>query len=230
MSSSGRTCPKCTFGVSAEATECPACGVVFVRFDPSRASRVPSREVPAAWVPAASSAPSGITAAAPPSSGLACFPKAPSAPQLFVPGDGYGRTLAPRLLERGLAPNRCLRCNAPAAVRLRRQLSAPVPVNYCLHLSRRPRVRRRRPDRPEARARGAPAWARSTTTAGNGISSSRGACSSRPRSRAFFPGVRALRARGLHPAWARRFARGAHHGRRRRARTIRRKSTINTSG
>jgi len=114
--SSFETCPKCSYPVPTGAAECPACGIVYAKY---RGSSVERRVG------------SGLTSSdnfnpyAPPESDLSVPPTAPGASD-----DVWRAGTVLVMTKTAELPDRCVRCNRPAEVRLRRKLSWHRPFLY----------------------------------------------------------------------------------------------------
>jgi hypothetical protein len=113
MDDAQRICPKCGWARESGAVECPACGIVYARFDNPPKPRTEA----------------SVNPYAPPSSDLRG--------QVFTqPGSGgVWRTGDLLVLQKGaVLPDRCLVCNAPAAVQWPRKLYWHPPGLYFLIL------------------------------------------------------------------------------------------------
>jgi hypothetical protein len=118
MDAEQRLCPKCGWTRESGAVECPACGIVFARFDnPPRPS--------SPGLPAEARNPY-----APPVSDV-------RGPELFAqpPGGGVWRTGDLLVLQKGaVLPDRCLVCNGPMMVQWPKRLYWHHPGLYLLIL------------------------------------------------------------------------------------------------
>jgi hypothetical protein len=153
-------CPKCGFERQAKAAECPVCGVVFSRLDPTAATAPPGGS-PApdslVAVPPRSAAPLRPAPPAPfpppPDRHFPPPPKAPPAGEIdpyaaprsvgtpapvnlgLPPDPSWGIWHAGDLIvmsRQATLPNRCVRCGAPAESRLRTKLAWHTPWLYLL--------------------------------------------------------------------------------------------------
>jgi len=115
--SSFETCPKCSYPVPTGAAECPACGIVYAKYRGSSAERPPSPSLTAG---------DRFNPYAPPESDL-------SAPPTSTPGASGDVWRAGSVLvmaKTAVLPDRCVRCNRQATVRLRRKLVWHRPLIY----------------------------------------------------------------------------------------------------
>lgn len=118
MDTEQRLCPKCGWTRESGAVECPACGIVYARFDN------PPRPRPAATETDA------VNPYAPPGSDV-------RGPQLFAqpPGGGVWRTGDLLVLQKGaVLPDRCVVCNGPVTVQWPKRLYWHQPWLYLLIL------------------------------------------------------------------------------------------------
>lgn len=117
MEDAQRICPKCGWARESGAVECPACGIVYARFDNPPKPRAEAMGTEA------------VNPYAPPSSEVRG--------QIFAQpaGGGVWRTGNLLVLQKGaMLPGRCLVCNAPAAVQWPRKLYWHHPGLYFLIL------------------------------------------------------------------------------------------------
>lgn len=117
MDDSQRICPKCGWVRESGAVECPACGIVYARFDNPPKSRTEAMKTDA------------VNPYAPPASDVRG--------QVFAQplGGGVWRTGDLLVLQKGaMLPDRCLVCNAPAAVQWPKKLYWHHPGIYVLIL------------------------------------------------------------------------------------------------
>lgn len=121
MDAEQKICPKCGWAREPGAVECPACGIVYARFDNPPRFRPPDPET---------FAPEAVNPYAPPASDV-------RGPEVFAqpPGGGVWRTGDLLVLQKGaVLPGRCLACNGPVAVQWPRRLYWHHPGLYALLL------------------------------------------------------------------------------------------------
>lgn len=119
METEQRICPKCGWTRESGAVECPACGIVYARFDhPPRPQTPPQSPVAAT---------DALNPYAPPVSDV-------RGPELFgQPSGSVWRAGDLLVLQKGAAlPHRCVTCNGPASVQWPKRLHWHSPALYFL--------------------------------------------------------------------------------------------------
>lgn len=117
-------CPKCSHPAAPGGLDCPACGIVYSKYR----GRATARPAASATVADATADPFGFNPYAPPESevtGLAGSVYAPA-----VTGDVWRSGTVLVMTKDAALPDRCVRCNRPAQVRLPRKLSWHRPWIY----------------------------------------------------------------------------------------------------
>ena len=125
MDASQMTCPKCGWARELGAIDCPACGIVYARYE--AAAR---REPPPLPPPSSREA---VNPYAPPRSEVQTVIEAPLGQTATAAG--VWRTADLLVMQKGVPlPNRCLVCNGPAAVRFPKKMYWHHPGLYFLVL------------------------------------------------------------------------------------------------